>query len=203
MERYYDLRAPEYDEYYLGTGRFAQRRRDGWADDREALEGAIGALPPATTLDVGCGTGFLTRRLRGRIVGLDASEQMLAVARRRCRDVLFVKGNAFDLPFDDGVFDRVFTGHFYGHLRPPQRTRFLAEARRVARELVVADAAFREGVAPEQVEDRELADGSRHPVFKRYFTGAGLASELGGGHVLHEGRWFVLVAAPLAPDEPG
>jgi hypothetical protein len=30
-------------------------------------------------------------------------------------------------------------------------------------------------------------------VYKRYFTGAGLAEELGGGEVLHAGRWFVLV----------
>jgi hypothetical protein len=34
-------------------------------------------------------------------------------------------------------------------------------------------------------------------VYKRFFTGTGLAGELGGGDVLHEGRWFVAVSAPL------
>jgi hypothetical protein len=32
-------------------------------------------------------------------------------------------------------------------------------------------------------------------VFKRVFTGDLLAAELGGGDVLHEGRWFVVVRA--------
>ena len=38
-------------------------------------------------------------------------------------------------------------------------------------------------------------DGSRHDVYKRYFTAEGLAAELGGGDTLHAGRWFVAVRA--------
>ena len=41
-----------------------------------------------------------------------------------------VQGDAVPLPFGDGELDRVFTGHFYGHLLPGERERFLAEARR-------------------------------------------------------------------------
>ena len=44
----------------------------------------------------------------------------------------FVQGDALALPFPDARFDRVFTGHFYGHLERTERERFLAEARRVA-----------------------------------------------------------------------
>jgi ubiquinone/menaquinone biosynthesis C-methylase UbiE len=198
MEAYYDRRAPEYDDYYLGTGVFADVERPGWADDRLALERAVADLAPAHVLDVGCGTGFLTRHLRGDVVGLDRSDQMLRIAQRRVPDARFVCGSAFDLPFADETFDRVFAGHFYGHLRPRQRRAFLAEARRVARELVIADAAYRAEVEPERVEERRLSDGTRHRVYKRYFTGDGLAAELGAGRVLHEGRWFVVVAAPLA-----
>jgi hypothetical protein len=40
-----------------------------------------------------------------------------------------------------------------------------------------------------------LNDGSRWSVYKRFFTGEGLLAELGGGEVLFEGRWFVLVRA--------
>jgi hypothetical protein len=32
-------------------------------------------------------------------------------------------------------------------------------------------------------------------VYKRFFRGAAPAEELGGGEVLHDGRWFVLVRA--------
>jgi hypothetical protein len=41
-----------------------------------------------------------------------------------------------------------------------------------------------------------LNDGSRWEVYKRWFTGRGLVEELGGGTVLHDGRWFVVVRSP-------
>ena len=62
---------------------FASRDRPGWDEDVAALCGAVAALPPARTLDVACGTGFLTRLLRGERVGLDASEGMIEIARSR------------------------------------------------------------------------------------------------------------------------
>ena len=67
------------------------------------------------------------------------------------------------------------------------------EARRVARELVVADSALRDDVEPEERQERILNDGSRWEVYKRYFTADGLADELGGGETLLAGRWFVAV----------
>jgi ubiquinone/menaquinone biosynthesis C-methylase UbiE len=195
MRDYYEKRAREYDEWYEATGVFAARERPGWEEDVAALCSVVAALPPARTLDVACGTGFLTRHLRGEVTGLDASESMVAIARERMPEARFVVGDALSLPFADGEFERVFTGHFYDHLQPGERERFLAEARRVARELVVADSALRDGVEPEQWQERVLNDGSRHSVYKRYFTGAGLARELGGGEVLHDGPWFVVVRA--------
>jgi len=59
----------------------------------------------------------------------------------------------------------------------------------------VVDSARREGVEEEQWQERRLNDGSRHRVYKRFFTGEGLAAELGGGEVLLDGRWFVAVRA--------
>ena len=79
MKAYYDARAQEYDDWYLGTGLYSDRERPGWEDELAGLVGAIQALPPARTLDVACGTGFLTRHIQGDIVGIDASERMLAM----------------------------------------------------------------------------------------------------------------------------
>jgi demethylmenaquinone methyltransferase/2-methoxy-6-polyprenyl-1,4-benzoquinol methylase len=160
-----------------------------------ALRSVVAGLPPGRTLDVACGTGYLTQHLRGEVTGLDASESMLEIARSRMPSARFVVGDGLSLPFADGEFDRVFTGHFYDHLQPGERERFLFEARRVAGELVVVDSALREGVAQEGWQERVLNDGSRHDVYKRYFTGEGLAEELGGGEVLHAGHWFVVVRA--------
>jgi ubiquinone/menaquinone biosynthesis C-methylase UbiE len=193
VKAYYDRRAPEYDDWWRGAGLFAERDRPGWNDEVGALCGAIGLLNPARTLDVACGTGFLTRHLRGEIVGLDQSESMLEEARRQSPSATFIRGDALALPFDDGTFQRLLTGHFYGHLDPEQRERFLAEARRVAPELVVVDSALRDDVEPEEHQERVLNDGSRWEVYKRYFEPVALARELGGGETLFAGRWFVVV----------
>jgi ubiquinone/menaquinone biosynthesis C-methylase UbiE len=195
MRRYYDRRAREYDDWWLGRGLFEGRLRPGWADEVDELISVVGGLSPARTLDVACGTGMLTRHLPGEVVALDQSEAMVAVAAERMPGVRVVQGDAVPLPFDDGEFERVFTSHFYGHLLAEEREPFLEEARRVARELVVVDSALREDVQPEEHRERVLNDGSRHSVYKRFFAPEELAAELGGGRVLHAGRWFVAVAA--------
>ena len=184
------------DDWYEGTGRFAERERPAWHEMVGALARTLEALPPARTLDVACGTGFATRWLPGEITGLDQSGRMLAVAAERLPDASFVAGEALDLPFSNDAFERVATMHFYGHLQEPERSRFVTEARRVAPELVVVDSALREDVEPEEWQERILNDGSSWTVYKRYFTGEGLARELGGGEILHEGRWFVVVRSP-------
>jgi ubiquinone/menaquinone biosynthesis C-methylase UbiE len=195
MRRYYDQRAHEYDDWWLGRGLFAGRPRPGWSEEVDELLSVIGALPPARTLDVACGTGMLTRHLPGEVVALDQSDAMVAVAAERMPEVRVVQSDAVPLPFDDGEFERVFTSHFYGHLMPEEREPFLDEARRVAPDLVVVDSALREDVQPEEHQERVLNDGSRHNVYKRFFAPEELAAELGGGRVLHAGRWFVAVAA--------
>jgi ubiquinone/menaquinone biosynthesis C-methylase UbiE len=195
VKAYYDSRAPEYDEWYLGTGRFTGRERPGWQQELDGFRRALEALPPARTLDVACGTGFLTRHLPGEIVGLDQSESMLEEAQRQKPNATYVRGDALELPFEDGSFERVFTGHFYGHLEPPEREAFLREARRVAPELVLVDSAIQPEVPIEEWQERILNDGSRWRVYKRYFEPEALAAELGGGVIVFAGRWFVAVRA--------
>ena len=195
MKTYYDRRAFEYDDWWLGEGLFADRNRPGWDEEVDVLAELVAGLPPARTLDVACGTGFLTRHLRGEVVGLDQSERMLAVARTWAPGATFVQGDALALPFRDGEFDRVFTSYFYCHLEDDERRRFLIEARRVARELIVVASVPGADDPLERWEERILKDGSRWMVYKRVFTGEQLAAELGGGEVLHEGRWFVVVRA--------
>jgi demethylmenaquinone methyltransferase/2-methoxy-6-polyprenyl-1,4-benzoquinol methylase len=197
MRSYYEQRAPEYDDWWLGTGLFAQRDRPGWEEDVAALKAALGGLQPARTLDVACGTGFLTEALPGEITGIDQSATMVEVASARLPDAEFVVGDALAPPFDDGAFERVHTSHFYGHLLEDQREAFLATAARLAPELVVVDSALRPEGQPEAWQERVLNDGSRHRVYKRWFTAERLAEELGGGETVHAGPWFVAVRTAL------
>jgi ubiquinone/menaquinone biosynthesis C-methylase UbiE len=197
VKEYYDRRAPEYDDWYLGTGKFADRIRPEWEAERATLVETLRALPPRRTLDVACGTGYLTQYLPGEVTGLDQSERMLREAARQAPEATLVQGDALQLPFDDGAFERVFTGHFYGHLEDDDRRRFLSEAARVASELIVVDSSRASVDVDEEMQTRELDDGSQWEVYKRWFTGDGLARELGGGDVLLDGRWFVAVRSPL------
>jgi len=196
MKEYYDRRAPEYDDWWLGRGLFRGRERPGWEEELAEVARLLGGLPPARTLDVACGTGFITQHLPGDIVGLDQSARMLDEARARLPQATFVQGDALALPFPNGSFGRLFTSYFYCHLEEPERVRFLAETRRVAGELVVMGS--RPGADDEPAarwEERVLEDGSAWQVFKRVFDPDELADEL-HGEVLHAGRWFVVVRAP-------
>jgi ubiquinone/menaquinone biosynthesis C-methylase UbiE len=190
VKEYYDLRASEYDDWWHD----AARARPDWSEELNEAMAAVAELPPARTLDVACGTGYLTQRLPGDVVGLDQSGRMLDEARRRLPALGFVQGDALALPFPDQAFGRVFASYFYCHLVEDERARFVTEARRVASELIVLGSRRGEGESAERWEERRLSDGSTWPVFKRVFDPAALAGEL-DGEVLHAGRWFVVVRA--------
>lgn len=192
---YYEQRAAEYDDWYLGEGLFSLRDRPGWHAELDQIVELVAGLPAARTLDVACGSGFLTRHLKGFVVGLDQSRAMVALAQSRLTAGLALVGDALRLPFADASFDRVLTGHFYGHLPDAERAAFLSEARRVASELVVIDSASRPGIEHEQWQTRVLNDGSEHRVFKRYLAAGQLRDELGGAEVMLDGDWFVAVRA--------
>jgi ubiquinone/menaquinone biosynthesis C-methylase UbiE len=195
VKAYYHARAREYDDWWLGRNLYAAKRKPDWNEERSLLEGWIADLPPKRTLDVACGTGFMTRHLRGEVTGLDQSDAMIEVAREQVPGATFVQGDALDLPFEDDAFDRVFASYFYCHLEDDDRSRFVAEARRVAGELVIVGSRLQPGEQPERWDERVLNDGSRWQVFKRVFVPEQLAAEL-GGRVLRESRYFVMVASP-------
>jgi demethylmenaquinone methyltransferase / 2-methoxy-6-polyprenyl-1,4-benzoquinol methylase len=76
---------------------------------RRALVAAVDPRPGQRVLDVATGTGLVALELaqrRASVVGLDQSDDMLAVARERLGDrVTLVRGEAERLPFADGEFD--------------------------------------------------------------------------------------------------
>lgn len=189
IRAHFDERVAEYDDWWLGAGSFEGHERPGWHEEVRQLIGVVRGLPPARVLDAGCGTGFLTQHLRGEVVGLDQNARMVEIARARLPHARVLQGDTSPLPFDDGAFDRIFTSHFLHHLPPHRRAAFIAEARRVASELVVVeDHATR-------VPGTGVECDSHHGAHRHSFTTAELIAEVGAGHVLHDERWFVVVAA--------
>jgi len=108
--------------------------------------------PADRILDLGCGTGVLTRMIGDRLdaaaggqsVGIDAAGRMIAVAQKKrasttCR---FEVMAAEDLSFEDGRFDAVVSSLFFHHVPMDLKEKALAEAYRVLRpggKLVIAD----------------------------------------------------------------
>jgi ubiquinone/menaquinone biosynthesis C-methylase UbiE len=87
-------------------------------------------------VDVGCGPGFLLWCIENwfpgaELIGVDRSEDLLKVAKSRCKRMTALKGDASALPLPGGYADVVFALHVVEHLTQPGQ--FFAEARRVVR----------------------------------------------------------------------
>jgi len=136
--------APFYDVYCpaVGLGRGFRAQTLRYAAIR----------PGERILDVGCGTGVLTRMARdaagpnGFAVGIDPAARMIQVAREtaaRLGSVTEFKVAAIEsLPFPDASFDVVLSSLMLHHLPPETKQRGLAEAYRVLKpggRLVIAD----------------------------------------------------------------
>lgn len=113
--------------------------------DQAAVRGGM------RVLDLGCGTGTLAVWLKQRhpdveVVGLDGDPEVLERGRRKAAeagvDVRLDEGLSFDLPYEDGSFDRVLSSLFFHHLKRDAKETTAREVGRVLRdggELHVAD----------------------------------------------------------------
>ena len=123
----FDRIAPVYD----AMNRLMTVGLDGrWRSDTAAA--VVG--PGDRVLDSCCGTGDLALaclRAGGRVTGLDFSERMLERARRKSGEIEWVRGDALELPFEDGAFDAATVGFGVRNLADLEAG--LAELRRVLR----------------------------------------------------------------------
>ena len=91
---------------------------------REACFNAAGFAKGMSILEIGCGTGVVTRELAriagkdGRVVGLDVSPGLLSYARDHAgaHPVEYVLGDAYNLDFPDQAFDASCSVTLFAHL---------------------------------------------------------------------------------------
>ena len=91
--------------------------------------------PGVSVLDVACGPGYVSaaaKQLGAIPTGIDFSEKMVAIAKRMFPDIRFTQGDAQDLPFKDGGFDRVLMNFGLLHVSHPEKA--CAEACRVLKQ---------------------------------------------------------------------
>lgn len=124
-----------------------QQRYVGMRDAQTFVPFLLPHLSPGMdVLDVGCGVGSIALDLApkiapGRIVGVDADAEQIAVARRSAADrqvenAEFQEASIYELPFPDDTFDAAYANAVLMYVR--DRIAALAEMRRVLRAAGVA-----------------------------------------------------------------
>jgi SAM-dependent methyltransferase len=123
--------AATYDAWY-------HTPRGRWIGEVEyrLLHRMLAPVPDATLLDVGCGTGYFTRRFAQdaglRVTGLDPDRDGLAYARAHASpNDVYIAGDARELPFPDASFDFVVSVTALCFIRDQRRA--LQEILRVTR----------------------------------------------------------------------
>ena len=105
---------------------------------RKALAAEVHAIRPNSILEIGVGTGLLLSQYPTgtRVVGIDLSPEMLAIAEKRARDIAGIEielrcANAEDLDFPDGAFDCVTLPYVLSVTRHPAE--LIKQAQRLCR----------------------------------------------------------------------
>lgn len=126
----------------------------------EAMIRTTGVGDGSRLLDAGCGAGgacVLAHERGAAVTGLDASEPLLELARRRVPDGEFRVGDLEALPFPDSAFDAVIAASSIQYAGEP-----LLAARELAR-VAAPDARVALGLfsEPEKVEYRVVLEAIR------------------------------------------
>lgn len=105
MDKDTSMKPADYDAWY-------DTQRGCWIGGTEymLLKAMLRPEAKASLIDIGCGTGYFTRRLArdmsGRVVGIDPDEEALRFARAHAvRDEVYQNAKGEALPFADGEFD--------------------------------------------------------------------------------------------------
>ncbi|MFL5728261.1 MAG: class I SAM-dependent methyltransferase [Cytophagaceae bacterium] len=121
---YYNKIAVQYDDSRFANsyGKFIDRQ------ERNLLTRFLGADYKYNVLDLGCGTG---RLLDLADCGIDASEEMIKIAKAKFPQKDIYKGDAATTHFAAGTFDVVISFHVLMHLTNQEVVNILNEAHRI------------------------------------------------------------------------
>jgi SAM-dependent methyltransferase len=204
---YYRARAPEYDIAYLG----------------KAWDRCLDELPiTGDVLELACGTGHWTPLLAAHarsVTAIDAAPEVLALARRRVRDlpVELIQADVFGW-HPPRRYDTVFFAFWLTHVPPARFGAFwstVGAALAPGGRACFVDSSNRERederVVPDQTTPsvwRRLRDGSDHRVVKVYYSPAELTArvaELGWTASIREASVGLVVgtARPNSSCAPG
>lgn len=128
-----DLQHPDSRSFEFVADVYERARPEYPADAIAWLAERLDLRPGRTVLDLGAGTGKLTRTLvssGARVIAVEPGGQMLAQLRRVLPDVEAVLGAAEAIPLEDGSVDAITVGQAFHWFRHAEA---LPEMRRVLR----------------------------------------------------------------------
>lgn len=134
----FDKRASSYDDGF--EGKFSKKFY-------RVLLSKLDIKPTAKVLDVGCGTGYLLRKIADSQeiegYGIDVEQNMIEVATEKCPDMTIQTSACEKTPYDDGTFDIMTACMAYHHFS--DKAGFAKEAARILKSggfLYIADPRF-------------------------------------------------------------
>jgi len=185
MMSYYDERAQEYDEIYLGKGPASIPDPTLYRNEVTKISRIASTFGRGHLIDVGCGTGFWLSyyaRNCSRITLIDQSKNMLSECKRRAENLglkdkcCFVQGDFFEVTFRNCIFDSAIVGFLISHLSLELEQSFFMKLKKILKpnaQLMVIDSAWskkrQQYRKKESIQERRLNDGSIFTIHKRYF----------------------------------
>ncbi len=121
------------DDYNLISEEFSRSRRNIWPEIRFLFDNYL--KKGENILDLGCGNGRfynIFQEKKVKYIGIDKSQQLVRLAMKKYPLADFREGDAFNLPFPDNYFDKIFSIAVLHHIPSEElRLKFLKEAKRV------------------------------------------------------------------------
>jgi ubiquinone/menaquinone biosynthesis C-methylase UbiE len=185
MMRYYDERAPEYeDAYVLGTGTASIADPQVFRREAVLLAGIVERFARGRLVDLACGTGFWLPHYASRcsrITLIDQAPRMLDECRKKIAmlgasdRIAIVQDDVLEHPFPQGAFDSALIGFLISHLTGEQELALFERLRHMldanGRFLILESAWSPERARVNVKAERQLRhlnDGSRFEIYKRY-----------------------------------
>ena len=184
MMSYYDERAEEYDEIYLGKSH-TTIDADVYRKDVANVSEMVSRFGKGHLIDIACGAGFWLpnyARNCNQITFLDQSARMLSKCKDRVEELgladisSFIQGDFLDIKLEASKYDCALVGFLLSHLTLEQEKTFfrkLEENLKANPQLMFIESAWNKRrqryQEKEGVQERVLNNGRIFRVYKRYF----------------------------------
>lgn len=138
--------------------------RGAWIGDTESalMMSLLHPVPGAGILDVGCGTGYFSRRFAAegmQVTGIDPNPAALRFARTQGNDIRYLAANARSMPFPDHTFEYCSAVTSLCFIDEPVRA--LQEIWRVSRHSVILGLLNRQSLLYLKKQNRGGYQGAR------------------------------------------